>query len=250
MPCGQCKNVAYAFYKGHWAWYTLGRGKVKKLMVCTLVKIYVFFLFFFYQSRVVMQQPGERNFHSFYQFLYGSPEALMVKYNIKKDTSCYHYISQGGSPRVCFFLTVWIIALWGLLTVHWDRNQIVLYLLGDASYQLLRKRVQLCKWFWIFSKLMQTTAWDISYWLSVLFWLWLVFWCNLGEFDKWQNGLQSLFGCHEDTRYSSQRNRDCLEDHRRHSTPCMYPNIRNAPTGANILFYFSFQFVFVFLRVI
>ncbi|KFM66883.1 Myosin-IA, partial [Stegodyphus mimosarum] len=52
------------------------------------------------KSRVVAQQKGERNFHSFYQLLYGTPESLLSKYGIKRDPLLYHYTRQGGSPKV------------------------------------------------------------------------------------------------------------------------------------------------------
>nr|XP_042913730.1 unconventional myosin-Ig-like [Parasteatoda tepidariorum] len=52
------------------------------------------------KSRVVAQQRGERNFHAFYQLLYGTPESLLAKYGVKRDASLYHYTRQGGSPKV------------------------------------------------------------------------------------------------------------------------------------------------------
>ncbi|XP_054715568.1 unconventional myosin-Id-like [Uloborus diversus] len=52
------------------------------------------------KSRVVAQQRGERNFHAFYQLLYGTPEALLARYGVKRDAAFYHYTRQGGSPKV------------------------------------------------------------------------------------------------------------------------------------------------------
>ncbi|CAH1788197.1 unnamed protein product [Owenia fusiformis] len=52
------------------------------------------------KSRVVMQQKGERNFHSFYQLLYGSPDSKLVELSITRDVKRYHYINQGGEPKV------------------------------------------------------------------------------------------------------------------------------------------------------
>ncbi|KAF8795174.1 Unconventional myosin ID like protein [Argiope bruennichi] len=52
------------------------------------------------KSRVVAQQKGERNFHAFYQLLFGTPEALLSKYGVKRDASLYNYTKQGGSPKV------------------------------------------------------------------------------------------------------------------------------------------------------
>lgn len=52
------------------------------------------------KSRVIGQQTGERNFHSFYQLLNGSPDQSLSKYGLKRDPSLYHYLKQGGSPKV------------------------------------------------------------------------------------------------------------------------------------------------------
>ncbi|KAG1662253.1 Myosin-IA [Nymphon striatum] len=52
------------------------------------------------KSRVVMQQDGERSFHSFYQLIYGCPEGSLSKYHITKDPGAYHYTRQGGNYRV------------------------------------------------------------------------------------------------------------------------------------------------------
>ncbi|CAG0887880.1 unnamed protein product [Cyprideis torosa] len=52
------------------------------------------------KSRVVMQQKGERNFHSFYQLLLGCPESETSKCRLKRDASAYYYTRQGGSAHV------------------------------------------------------------------------------------------------------------------------------------------------------
>ena len=50
------------------------------------------------KSRVVKQQIGERNFHSFYQLLYG--ENNLQEYGLNLPPEDYHYINQGKCCRV------------------------------------------------------------------------------------------------------------------------------------------------------
>lgn len=52
------------------------------------------------KSRVVMQQKGERNFHSFYQLLQGCSDQELSRYQLSRDANAYHYIRQGETPRV------------------------------------------------------------------------------------------------------------------------------------------------------
>jgi len=52
------------------------------------------------KSRVIVQQDGERNFHSFYQLLLGSPDGEVAKLQLKRDPTQYHYLRQGGVAKV------------------------------------------------------------------------------------------------------------------------------------------------------
>ncbi|XP_066440730.1 unconventional myosin-Ig-like [Eleutherodactylus coqui] len=49
------------------------------------------------KSRVLKQQTGERNFHSFYQLLLGAPDALLSSYYLQRDPTLYIFTSEGAN---------------------------------------------------------------------------------------------------------------------------------------------------------
>ncbi|XP_041478536.1 LOW QUALITY PROTEIN: unconventional myosin-Id-like [Lytechinus variegatus] len=48
------------------------------------------------KSRVIHQQKGERNFHSFYQLLVGCTEQMLKEFKLKRDPKAFFYINQGN----------------------------------------------------------------------------------------------------------------------------------------------------------
>ncbi|KAL0268992.1 UNVERIFIED_CONTAM: hypothetical protein PYX00_010747 [Menopon gallinae] len=52
------------------------------------------------KSRVVMQQTGERNFHSFYQLLSGCSDSELKASNLSRDPEAFYYTRQGGANKV------------------------------------------------------------------------------------------------------------------------------------------------------
>uniref|UniRef100_A0A7N6AIQ2 Myosin IG n=1 Tax=Anabas testudineus TaxID=64144 RepID=A0A7N6AIQ2_ANATE len=52
------------------------------------------------KSRVVQQQDGERNFHSFYQLLRGGSDEMLKSFNIQNDPAAYVYTKEGAAIAV------------------------------------------------------------------------------------------------------------------------------------------------------
>ncbi|XP_070777425.1 unconventional myosin-Ig isoform X1 [Enoplosus armatus] len=49
------------------------------------------------KSRVVQQQDGERNFHSFYQLLRGGSDKMLESYHLQNDPAVYTYTKEGAA---------------------------------------------------------------------------------------------------------------------------------------------------------
>ncbi|XP_047111722.1 unconventional myosin ID [Schistocerca piceifrons] len=52
------------------------------------------------KSRVILQQKGERNFHSFYQLLGGASEPELKEFQLSRDPGNYFYTRQGNASKV------------------------------------------------------------------------------------------------------------------------------------------------------
>ncbi|XP_061521666.1 unconventional myosin-Ig isoform X2 [Phycodurus eques] len=53
------------------------------------------------KSRVVHQQQGERNFHSFYQFLRGGSAETIASFHLQNEPSVYVYTKEGAAATTC-----------------------------------------------------------------------------------------------------------------------------------------------------
>ncbi|KPM07155.1 myosin IA-like protein [Sarcoptes scabiei] len=52
------------------------------------------------KSRVVAQQNGERNFHAFYQLLFGCSDSKLKKLKLKREIKLYNYLCQGNVAKL------------------------------------------------------------------------------------------------------------------------------------------------------
>ncbi|XP_074918032.1 unconventional myosin-Ig [Chelonoidis abingdonii] len=52
------------------------------------------------KSRILHQQPGERNFHSFYQLLLGTSDAQLASLHLCRDPAAYRFTSEGASNNL------------------------------------------------------------------------------------------------------------------------------------------------------
>lgn len=52
------------------------------------------------QSRVVYHQKGERNFHAFYQLLFGLPDDKINEFSLERNPGKYEFLKYGQSDKV------------------------------------------------------------------------------------------------------------------------------------------------------
>lgn len=71
-------------------WFSL----ISYLFILLLLNYVIKTPFYYFKSRVVYQQVGERNFHSFYYLLNGADDRRLSDYNLKRDIRSYNYINQ------------------------------------------------------------------------------------------------------------------------------------------------------------
>jgi len=69
----------------------------------------------------VHQQKGERNFHAFYQLLTGANDPTLKDLKLERSADRYHFIRQGGEPKVKYPITGLVILLF-LYTANQNYN--------------------------------------------------------------------------------------------------------------------------------
>ena len=90
------------------------------------------------KSRVIHQQAGDNNFHSFYQLLKGGPDNLLKSLKLNRDSSQYRYLSSNNNkvtlpPKVSFCFEY---------TEHTEQFQ------GLRSMKMSREMLQNLPYFW------------------------------------------------------------------------------------------------------
>ena len=90
------------------------------------------------KSRVIHQQAGDNNFHSFYQLLKGGPDNLLKSLKLNRDSSQYRYLSSNNNkvtlpPKVSFCFEY---------TDHTEQFQ------GLCSMEMSREMLQNLPYFW------------------------------------------------------------------------------------------------------